>query len=272
MSGLLRSLRLAGTIAAEAALVAGLVALGRRPAFAVPVAHPGPWLRDGDPATVTIAVLRWCALVGAVWLLLSTVLYALAALSGVPAAVRAVRWSTLPAVRRAVDAACALSVATTVVLAPVAAGASGRPRGPSADPPGVSLVRDGHGDGSLARLPADGTPPSTPPTSAPTTAPTATAPPAGIPPPAAPLAAVRGDAPPVALPDDVVVVDGDDLWTLAAARVATATGRSPEAVPADEVAPYWVLVCDTNRTRLASGDPNLVYPGEHVVLPPVSPR
>lgn len=272
MPALLRTARLvgtiAGTIAGEVALLVALVALGHRRAFAVPTAHLGPWLRDGDPAGVIVALLRWVALIGAAWLLLSTVLYAVAALSGIPAAVRAVRWSTLPAVRRAVDAVCAVSVVTTVVLAPAAAGAtraSSRSTSPSSDPPGVSLVRDGHGDGSLARLPADGSPTSTAPATTPTTVPSATT--VTVLPPTAP--APPTVAAPTALPDDVVVVDGDNLWTIAAARVAAATGRPREAVTDREVATYWVQVCDTNREHLASGDPNLVYPGEHVTLPPV---
>jgi hypothetical protein len=66
-----------------------------------------------------------------------------------------------------------------------------------------------------------------------------------------------------------VVAAGDNLWLLAARHLATVSGRSVDDVADGEVAPYWVRVCDTNRARLASGDPNLVFPGERVVLPPV---
>jgi hypothetical protein len=57
---------------------------------------------------------------------------------------------------------------------------------------------------------------------------------------------------------------------LSARALAQSSGRAPEDVPDAEVAPYWALVCDANRDRLASGDPNLVYPGEQVVLPPLT--
>src|SRR5690348_1314725 len=124
MSALVRTSRVAATLLLEAAVVAALAALGERPGFRIPLGHLREWLSTGDPATVVVALLRWAALVGALWMLVSTLLYVAAALSGLPGALRAVRWSTLPAVRRAVDAACAVSVATTVVLAPAAAGAA----------------------------------------------------------------------------------------------------------------------------------------------------
>ena len=36
----------------------------------------------------------------------------------------------------------------------------------------------------------------------------------------------------------------------------------------DEIGSYWITVCDANRSSLRSGDVNVVYPGEVVVLPP----
>jgi nucleoid-associated protein YgaU len=35
------------------------------------------------------------------------------------------------------------------------------------------------------------------------------------------------------------------------------------------VAAYWAKVKEANRHRLASGDPDLIEPGEIIVLPPV---
>jgi hypothetical protein len=84
------------------------------------------------------------------------------------------------------------------------------------------------------------------------------------------FAPVTGAPRPVVDTVVLVVAPGDNLWVLAARQLAVATGRDPRSVPDAEVAPYWVRVCDLNRDRLASGDPNLVYPGEQVVLPPVS--
>jgi len=67
-----------------------------------------------------------------------------------------------------------------------------------------------------------------------------------------------------------VVAPGDDLWALAAARWAATRGIAPADVADAEIAPYWVAVCERNRGALASGDPNLIFPGEVVTLPPVS--
>jgi hypothetical protein len=254
MFSLKRAARLGCTVVVEVAMVAALIALGRRPEMAVPVGHLGAWLRDGEPATVVVAVVRGIALVGAAWLLGSTLLYLAASLSRVPGAMRAVGWTTLPSVRRAVDAVCAASVATAVVLAPSVAGAAR-----ASDPPSASLVRDGHGDGrsdghggGIGHLPADPTPTSRP------TPPSAPPPTTAAPVPAPADAAL-----------EVVVAAGDNLWLLAARHLATVSGRSVGDVPDGEVAPYWERVCDANRARLSSGDPNLVFPGERVVLPPV---
>jgi hypothetical protein len=245
MNSPIRAARVICTVVVESAVLAALVVVGRRPELAVPVGHLGEWLRDGDAATVVIALLRWVAMAGAAWLLGSTLLYLAASLSRVPAAVRAVRWSTLPAVRRAVDAACAVSIATTVVLAPAGAGAAR-----ASDPPSVSLVRDGH-DGGIRELPAD----TTTTTTVPTTLPPVTV----VPVAPTPLPSATGD--------EVVVAEGDNLWVLAARHLAASSGRASTDVPDAEVAPYWARVCDANRDRLASGDPDLVFPGERVVLP-----
>jgi nucleoid-associated protein YgaU len=62
-----------------------------------------------------------------------------------------------------------------------------------------------------------------------------------------------------------VVVRDDNLWVIAAARLERAGG------PADDVAiaRYWRRVISRNQARLRSGDPNLIFPGEVIWLPPV---
>jgi hypothetical protein len=128
----------------------------------------------------------------------------------------------------------------------------------------VSVVRDGRGsDGSIAVLPPDTTTSSTTTTSASASTTTLTnTPPVS----AAPVEAAL-PAPTGAGGDEVVVVEGDNLWTIAASHLASVHGR-PAAD--DDVAAYWMQVCDLNRSRLQSGDVNLVFPGEHIGLPPVS--
>jgi hypothetical protein len=66
-----------------------------------------------------------------------------------------------------------------------------------------------------------------------------------------------------------VVAAGDNLWELSARHLARASARARTDLSEAEIAAYWVRVCDANRDRLASGDLNLVFPGERVVLPPL---
>ena len=70
---------------------------------------------------------------------------------------------------------------------------------------------------------------------------------------------------------EVVVAPGDNLWELAARTLARATGR--DRAPTSSTSRSrrtGCAVCDRNRATLRSGDPNLIFPGEVVVLPPVS--
>lgn len=62
----------------------------------------------------------------------------------------------------------------------------------------------------------------------------------------------------------VVVVEGDHLWKISAAHLETVRDRS---VQSSEVSPYWRDVIAVNTANLKSGDPDLIYPGEVVVLP-----
>ncbi|MGH8952868.1 MAG: LysM peptidoglycan-binding domain-containing protein [Acidimicrobiia bacterium] len=63
----------------------------------------------------------------------------------------------------------------------------------------------------------------------------------------------------------VVVEPGDHLWKISEAHVDSLLGRSAQP---EEVAPYWLTVIEVNRDQLQSGDPDLIYPGEEIKLPP----
>jgi hypothetical protein len=65
------------------------------------------------------------------------------------------------------------------------------------------------------------------------------------------------------------VTGGEHLWSIAATRVAGASGMPPTDLSPADIAPYWMRVVELNRQRLRSGNPNLVYPGEVVELPPL---
>jgi nucleoid-associated protein YgaU len=62
----------------------------------------------------------------------------------------------------------------------------------------------------------------------------------------------------------VVVTSGDHLWKISQSHLDRVLGR-PATV--DEVVAYWRSVIEANRERLQSGDPDLIYPGEVVLLP-----
>jgi hypothetical protein len=62
-----------------------------------------------------------------------------------------------------------------------------------------------------------------------------------------------------------VVIAGDNLWSIARGALAAGSTRMPTNA---EVARYWQAVIDANRTTLRSRDPNVIFVGETVTLPP----
>ena len=62
----------------------------------------------------------------------------------------------------------------------------------------------------------------------------------------------------------VTVLPGDNLWSLSQSVLEERLGREPTT---DEVTPYWRKVIIDNIAGLASGDPDLIFPGEVIVLP-----
>ncbi|HEY6627853.1 MAG TPA: hypothetical protein VI193_02585 [Acidimicrobiia bacterium] len=64
--------------------------------------------------------------------------------------------------------------------------------------------------------------------------------------------------------DSVVVAKGDHLWSISAEHLEQRLARHPQDT---EIGFYWHQVIEANRHRLRSGDPDLIYPGETVLLP-----
>jgi len=124
-AGRFAALRRAGSflalLASEIGAVGLLGRLGQVSALRIPWHHLGPWLLNSPLQDVIGATLRMIALVAAWWLLSSNVLYLLASISRIPGAVLAVRWCTLPVVRRVTDHAVALTLATSIMSAGAAA-------------------------------------------------------------------------------------------------------------------------------------------------------
>ncbi|MEZ5230240.1 MAG: LysM peptidoglycan-binding domain-containing protein [Acidimicrobiales bacterium] len=61
------------------------------------------------------------------------------------------------------------------------------------------------------------------------------------------------------------VVAGDHLWAIAAQRL-TSSDQSPTNT---EISGYWRRLIAANASTIRSGDPNLIYPGEVLTLPPL---
>lgn len=66
------------------------------------------------------------------------------------------------------------------------------------------------------------------------------------------------------VPTTHVVMPGESLWSLAEAAIAS-TGAGPDV---EAVGSCWVRLVEMNGLRLASGDPDVVWPGEVVDVPP----
>jgi hypothetical protein len=65
------------------------------------------------------------------------------------------------------------------------------------------------------------------------------------------------------------VVRGDNLWVIAREHLSQQRSGESGAPTNREVAEYWQKVIDANRGRLRSGDADLIYPGEEIILPPL---
>jgi hypothetical protein len=396
---------LLGLLGLEVAAVVGLHLLGRFEGLRIGWAEPVPWLLSSPVQDILGALLRTVGLVMAYWLLASTLLYLLASLTRLPAAVRAVGWATLPLVRRVADHAVAVTLATSMVgggtlgvASPAMAADRGR-AGPPARKPVAALtaaqddttttaayspkVAGAPDDADRATGPSGGgstssetTPTTAPPTTAPpatappTTAPPTTAPPTTAPPTTAPpTTAPPTTAPPTTKPTTTrpptttqppayvpapasrpskqpptttatapttttapasstttttglrppayrfpaagtspapkskpppssggagsggstgsrkvpkpgageqarpnkphMVQRGENLWTIARDQLASARSGGSGEPTKREVARYWLRVMAANKHHLWSGDPNLIYPKEPIILPPV---
>jgi hypothetical protein len=254
----------------EIAAVAGLAALAE-PLRVGDVRHGRAWLAKASTTDLFTVCTWWAAVAIAAWVVVTTVTYtagrAVPALRGL----RVFDAMALPVVRRAVDGALALSLTAGAVSGAVAP-ASAAPA--TSGPPVVHVSPDG----KVVIAPAGPTTTTTATTAA--TLPREVRPPSEpAPPPAArprsrPVDRARTHPAPSPRPQPAprppaelhVVVAGDNLWRIAASRLAAALGRAPSDA---EIVPYWQRVVEANRATLRSGDPNLIHPGEIVALPPL---
>ncbi|HUP87200.1 MAG TPA: hypothetical protein VM143_16215 [Acidimicrobiales bacterium] len=234
---------LAGWCAFLVAALVVLEALGHGPLGTPPMHDLGPWLEAFGPATAAFALLRVLLLALAWYLLAAT------AVSGTLRVIRAdglasaVERRAPVQVGRVVRAAMGL-VAASVTITSAAAAAE------RASDDATSIT--------MQRLPDDspraneGPPPVTMRRLADTT----------------PVPDTTEPMPPVTMrgPGTWTIQPGDHLWRVAE-RTLEAAWRRP---PTDgEVDPYWRRLIEHNRRRLRHrDDPDLVFPGDVIELPP----
>ncbi len=270
-----------------------LVLVGRRGAADPPWTSPTglqAWVGEQGSVALAMAMIRVGALMVAAYVALTSGLAAVASLTHRSDLARWVDAVTLPPLRAARHRLLALALAATSSVVGSLPGGSGAAASPAppvtasvtpVDPGGSSsapedqrprstatLVLIESGASSSANGPAAEAPSPPQPTVAqhepavagadthPSAAPTTPAP--------ASAAGTEVDSVPE-VKDSVVrrVAPGDHLWGLATGEMAARLGRNPTDA---EVAPYWRRVVLANP-QLA--DPDLLFVGDEVTLPPV---
>lgn len=244
-----RTRAVGGLAAWMAALGAGLVVFhalgaGTLPAPPLQPAAFADWLAATDPTVAAMSVLRLVVL-GLSWYLAgATTVGVVARLAGAVRLVRLADLLTVPALRRLLQSALGLSLATAMVAAAAPARAQPLP---------LQLLEESAGP---AEPDADDGAASSRPVPAPLVA--------------EPLevgaAAARPDA---GTRPDVrhhTVVAGESFWRIAADRLAASGEDDDDAA----VAMYWRRLIEQNRSRLVDpANPDLLFPGQRLELPPV---
>jgi hypothetical protein len=223
-------------LGAEVAAVVVLHRLGRVEGFGLPRGAAGHWLLHAQTEELVAVTARLAGLALAWWLLVATALSLARRIVPGWRSLRALDWVTPVALRHVVDRAVAIglgaSLGLTGIHAAGATGAAARQSHRAAPRADVPVIRSARSARSARPAPR------------------------------------APDPRPVdrtVLPRDTVVVvrAGDNLWVIAQRALGGATNA--------EIAPYWRRVIAANTATLRSHDPNLIFPGERLVLPPQGP-
>ena len=241
-----RAFRILVLVGFEIGSVATLVRLGDRDDLAIPWHDLGLWLDTTSPEIAIGAAVRLLALAAACGLLGTTLGYLLARLFRVPQLVAAFGAATLPVVRRNIDRALAVTVTTAVLIAPMArASAQEAPPQEPAPTTNAGVGVQPPGTNSAGYTPT----------------------PAGLPTGREPVVTKDTEPPPIPGPATArsyVVRSGDNFWRIALADLS-ADGTAPDR---GDITPHWLRIIRLNEDRIRSGDPDLIYPGETITLPP----
>ena len=233
-------------------LVATLAALHSLGANLAPppttgIAQLREWVAERQPAEMAFAVVRLTALALAWYLLVATVVSFVARVARLHALATVVDSLTVPFVRRLVHGAASLSIASASVGGAFGATAATA----DAPPPVVTMRRLPDATGAappvasaevMRRLPEE---------------------------PAETAALPEEPAETAAAPAAWTVRPGDHFWAVAEQVLSAAWRRAPND---NEIAPYWRSLVAANRDRLLDRtNPDLVFPGQVLVVPPPPP-
>lgn len=243
--------------------ILGLHQLGAGP-LALPHRWSSPalsdWAQDRDPVTITLVVFRLLVLAVAYHLAVTTAIGLAGRIMHLPSWITAAEAWTLPPLRSTWGRLAGLGLTATAALTSQlpAATAANRPTAtvriieapPDRGPIGQATMRmadPGPSSGTATMHLVDE--PSDPSS-------TDDSPIGDFPTPVEPVSEV---------PEATVhvVQPGDHLWAIADANLSDHLGRSPTDA---EVVPYWQRVIAANPQV---ADPDLIYPGQSIDVPPV---
>ena len=215
-----------------------------------------PFQGPGTPEDGVLLISWWAASLIGAWFLASVILWSIALRSRHSRTTRFASRFGLPGTRKLAESTLAL----TLMLSPAActAGVSEAPtlslvaQGVTTEPASTTVLNSTVLDSTVL----DST---LPPTSRP-----AAVEPVGKRDGTQPSDAVEPSQAEPQTPPPYEVQCGDSLWKIAASHMGDHLGRKPSSA---EVAPYWKRLVDLNRASLLSGEADLIYPGEMLVLP-----
>jgi nucleoid-associated protein YgaU len=249
-----------GLLLAVGAALAVLVAAGRGPLAVPRLDDLAGWVEDRGTLVAAMAVLRLLGLAAAAWLFTATVAHELARAAGATRLVLLSERALPPSVRRALGAVAGAGVLAGGIgtaVGPAVAGSADEVAVATARlevaPPGDDAVprppRPQEVDGAVATMSVGPAPGLAVPAAEPPTVEEAMPAPAGAPVPSV---------------EEWTVAPGDSFWSIAHEVVAE---RSAGAAAEGEVLRYWRTLVDANRHRLVGGDPDVIFPGQRLVLP-----
>lgn len=230
----------------------GLLHVFGRGALAAPpldsIAALADWATDHEPAAVAMAVVRLSALGVGYHLLFTTALAVVGRVVRSPRLISVADAMTLPMFRSTAGRLAGLAISASSIVGGALPGATAAPAPTQID--AASLPASGTVGPMLIERVALPAPPHESPTES-----------------SATIRAVSPPQVPVAEPAPILhrVEPGDHLWGIAEETLQRALGRPPSDA---EVDPFWRQVILANPDLV---DPDLIFPGQLVVVPPVSP-